>query len=120
MVRSGLSILDALTLVSSQTQNPVFKYAIEDIIANINQGNSLSVSIRQQPKYFDEVFCNMIEAGEISGKLDSFLDRIVEGQERMQTIRKGIKSALFLSCDFGGGDTIDYIRHADQSGTDLY
>jgi 1-acyl-sn-glycerol-3-phosphate acyltransferase len=95
MVRSGLSILDALTLVSSQTQNPVFKYAIEDIIANINQGNSLSVSIRQQPKYFDEVFCNMIEAGEISGKLDSFLDRIVEGQERMQTIRKGIKSALF-------------------------
>jgi type IV pilus assembly protein PilC len=95
MVRSGLTILDALVLVSSQTQNPVFKYAIEDIIANINQGNSLSSSVRRQPKYFDEVFCNMIEAGEISGKLDSFLDRIVEGQERMQTIRKGIKSALF-------------------------
>ena len=95
MVRSGLTILDALVLVSSQTQNPVFKYAIEDIIANINQGNSLSASVRRQPKYFDEVFCNMIEAGEISGKLDSFLDRIVEGQERMQTIRKGIKSALF-------------------------
>ena len=95
MVRSGLTILDALVLVSSQTQNPVFKMAIEDIIANINQGNSLSISVRRQSKYFDEVFCNMIEAGEISGKLDSFLDRIVEGQERMQTIRKGIKSALF-------------------------
>ncbi len=95
MVRSGLTILDALVLVSAQTQNPVFKYAIEDVIASINQGNSLSISVRKQPKYFDEIFCNMIEAGEISGKLDSFLDRIVEGQERMQTIRKGIKSALF-------------------------
>lgn len=95
MVRSGLTILDALTLVSSQTQNMVFKYAIDDIVASINMGNSLSISVRRQPKYFDEVFCNMIEAGEISGKLDSFLDRIVEGQERMQTIRKGIKSALF-------------------------
>jgi len=95
MVRSGLTILDALTLVSSQTQNKVFKYAIDDIVASINMGNSLSISVRRQPKYFDEVFCNMIEAGEISGKLDSFLDRIVEGQERMQTIRKGIKSALF-------------------------
>ena len=95
MVRSGLTILDALVLVSAQTQNPVFKYAIEDVIASINQGNSLSISVRKQPKYFDEIFCNMSEAGEISGKLDSFLDRIVEGQERMQTIRKGIKSALF-------------------------
>ena len=95
MVRSGLTILDALVLVSAQTQNPVFTYAIEDVIASINQGNSLSISVRKQPKYFDEIFCNMIEAGEISGKLDSFLDRIVEGQERMQTIRKGIKSALF-------------------------
>ena len=95
MGRSGLTILDALVLVSAQTQNPVFKYAIEDVIASINQGNSLSISVRKQPKYFDEIFCNMIEAGEISGKLDSFLDRIVEGQERMQTIRKGIKSALF-------------------------
>ena len=72
MVRSGLTILDALVLVSAQTQNPVFKYAIEDVIASINQGNSLSISVRKQPKYFDEIFCNMIEAGEISGKLDSF------------------------------------------------
>jgi len=95
MVRSGLTILDALVLVKSQTKNAVFRDALETIIDSINQGNSLSTSIRKYPRYFDEVFCNMVEAGEISGKLDIFLDRIVEGQERMQKIRKGIKSALF-------------------------
>jgi type IV pilus assembly protein PilC len=95
MVRSGLTILDALVLVKSQTKNAVFRDALEAIIDSINQGNSLSTSIRKYPRYFDEVFCNMVEAGEISGKLDIFLDRIVEGQERMQKIRKGIKSALF-------------------------
>lgn len=95
MVRSGLTILDALVIVHSQTKNAVFKDAIQAIINDINQGNSLSASIKKQSRYFDEVFCNMIEAGEISGKLDNFLDRIVEGQERMQKIRAGIKSALF-------------------------
>lgn len=95
MVRSGLTILDALVLVKSQTKNVVFRDALGAIIDSINQGNSLSTSVRKYPRYFDEVFCNMVEAGEISGKLDIFLDRIVEGQERMQKIRKGIKSALF-------------------------
>ena len=95
MVRSGLTILDALVLVKSQTKNVVFRDALGAIIDSINQGNSLSTSVRKYPRYCDEVFCNMVEAGEISGKLDIFLDRIVEGQERMQKIRKGIKSALF-------------------------
>jgi len=95
MVRSGLSILDALTLVKGQTKNPVFRDAIGQIIESINQGNSLSFAIKKQSRYFDEVFINMIEAGEMSGKLDNFLDRIVEGQERMQKIRAGIKSAMF-------------------------
>lgn len=95
MVRSGLTILDALVLVKDQTENPVFKIAVGQIVNNINQGNSLSSSLKMYPRYFDEAYINMVEAGELSGKLDIFLDRIVEGQERMQKIRAGIKSALF-------------------------
>lgn len=95
MVRSGLTILDALILVKDQTENLVFKNAVAQIINNINQGNSLSSSLKIYPRYFDEAYINMVEAGELSGKLDTFLDRIVEGQERMQKIRAGIKSALF-------------------------
>ena len=95
MVRSGLTILDALILVKAQTKNAVFKDVIGKIIDDINQGNSLSASVRPHNKILDDVFINMLEAGEISGKLDTFLDRIVEGQERMQKIRAGIKSAMF-------------------------
>jgi len=95
MVRSGLTILDALNLISTQTQNVVFRKYINEMIKDINVGMPFSAVVRKHPTCFDSVFCNMIEAGEISGKLDQFLDRIVDGQERMDKIRKGIKSALF-------------------------
>lgn len=95
MVRSGLSILDALIMVASQTQNVILRGVINKIIKDINLGIPLSDAIKKHPRYFDEVTCNMIEAGEMSGQLDTFLDRVVEGQERMQKIRSGIKSAMF-------------------------
>jgi type IV pilus assembly protein PilC len=95
MVRSGLTILDSLNLISSQTQNVVFRKYINEMIKDINVGMPFSDVVRKHPVCFDSIFCNMIEAGEISGKLDEFLDRIVDGQERMEKIRSGIKSALF-------------------------
>jgi type IV pilus assembly protein PilC len=95
MVRSGLTILDSLNLISTQTQNVVFRKYINEMIKDINVGMPFSSVVRKHPVCFDSIFCNMIEAGEISGKLDQFLDRIVDGQERMEKIRKGIKSALF-------------------------
>jgi len=95
MVRSGLTILDSLNLISTQTENIVFRKYINEMIKDINVGMPFSDVVRKHPSVFDSIFCNMIEAGEISGKLDQFLDRIVDGQERMEKIRKGIKSALF-------------------------
>ena len=95
MVRSGLTVLDALILVKQQTESLVFKDVIGKIIDNINQGVSFSDALKQHTRYFDQIFVSMVEAGEASGKLDQFLDRLVEGQERLQKIRSGIKSALF-------------------------
>lgn len=95
MVRSGLTVLDALILVKQQTESPVFKDVIGKIIDNINQGVSFSDALKQHTRYFDQIFISMVEAGEASGKLDQFLDRLVEGQERLQKIKSGIKSALF-------------------------
>lgn len=95
MVRSGLQILDALELVSKQTSNPVLRGVIIKVAKDINLGIPLSEAINKHPRYFDVVTCNMIEAGEMSGQLDTFLDRVVEGQERMQKIKSGIKSAMF-------------------------
>jgi len=95
MIRSGLPILDSLILIQSQTENKAFAKALQEIINSVNSGMSFSSALGKYPRYFDEVYRNMIEAGEVTGKLDIFLDRLVEGLERMQTIRSGIKSALF-------------------------
>jgi len=95
MIRSGLPILDSLILIQSQTENKTFAKALQEIINSVNSGMSFSSALGKYPRYFDEVYRNMIEAGEVTGKLDIFLDRLVEGLERMQTIRSGIKSALF-------------------------
>jgi type IV pilus assembly protein PilC len=95
MTRSGLPIIDSLELVQSQIANAVFKNVIKDITQSVNSGSSLSAAVKKHPRYFDSIYCNMIEAGEMTGKLDAFLDRLVYSLERMETIRAGIKSALF-------------------------
>jgi type IV pilus assembly protein PilC len=61
----------------------------------LNSGASLSQAFKEHKRHFDSVYLNMVEAGEISGKLDVFLDRLVEMLEKQQAIRAGIKSALF-------------------------
>lgn len=62
-----------------------------DIVAN---GNSLSVAFSKHPKYFEPLYCNLVEAGEKAGILDTILDRLAVYQEKMQGIKKKIKSAL--------------------------
>jgi type IV pilus assembly protein PilC len=95
MVRSGLPILDSLQLIESQTKHVIFKSVLVDIVDTINNGASFSAAIGKHPRYFDNIYRNMVEAGEMTGKLDAFLERIVYGLERMEAIRSGIKSALF-------------------------
>ena len=61
----------------------------------MNNGASLSQAFRNHTRYFDNVYLNMVEAGEVSGKLDTFLDRLVQMLEKQQAIKAGIKSAMF-------------------------
>ena len=95
MIRAGLPIVDAMRLVQEQTKNKNLKTVSEKITMRLNGGASLSVAFREHKRHFDTVYLNMIEAGEVSGKLDSFLDRLVEMLEKQQKIRAGIKSAMF-------------------------
>ena len=95
MMRAGLPIVEAMILVSSQTKNTNLKRINNDMIDRLNGGASLSQSFRAHTRYFDNVYLNMVEAGELSGRLDTFLDRLTEMLEKQQTIKAGIKSALF-------------------------
>jgi len=66
-----------------------------DIKSQIETGSSMSQAFRQQPKYFDALFCNLVQAGEASGMLDAILDRIATYKEKILAIKGKIKSALF-------------------------
>ena len=95
MLRSGLPVLNALNLLIDQTSSPNMKAIIEKIKKDLEAGNALSKCFENHPKTFDTVTVNLIKAGEASGKLDTFLEKIVMSLEKREKIKSQIKSALF-------------------------
>ena len=94
MVKAGLPILEVLGMLRDQLESPAIKEVIEDIRKSLEGGVTLSKCFEKYPQYFDNVYCNLIKAGEASGKLDVFLLKIVDALEKKEKIKKKIKSAL--------------------------
>ena len=94
MVKAGLPILEVLAMLRDQLESPAIKEVIEDIRKSLEGGVTLSKCFEKYPQYFDNVYCNLIKAGEASGKLDVFLLKIVDSLEKKEKIKKKIKSAL--------------------------
>ena len=94
MVKAGLPILNVLTMLRDQLEHPELKIIVEDIRKNLEGGLTLSKCFEKYPKTFDNVYINLIKAGEASGKLDVFLMKLVESLEKREKVKKKIKSAL--------------------------
>ena len=94
MVKAGLPILEVLAMLRDQLENPGIKEVVEDIRKSLEGGVTLSKCFEKYPQYFDNIYCNLIKAGEASGKLDVFLLKIVESLEKKEKIKKKIKGAL--------------------------
>ena len=94
MVKAGLPILEVLGMLRDQLDGPAIKEVVEDIRKSLEGGVTLSKCFEKYPQYFDNVYCNLIKAGEASGKLDVFLLKIVESLEKKENIKKKIKGAL--------------------------
>ena len=95
MLKAGLPVLNTLNMLLEQTSSPNMKKIIEKIKKDLESGNSLSKCFEAHPKAFDTVTINLIKAGEASGKLDVFLEKIVTSLEKREKIKSQIKSALF-------------------------
>ncbi len=94
MVKAGLPILQVLAMLRDQLESPAMKDVVEDIRKSLEGGVTLSKCFEKFPDLFDNVYINLIKAGEASGKLDVFLLKIVEALEKKENIKKKIKSAL--------------------------
>ena len=95
MIKAGLPILESIMMIRDQTVHMKMKMTAHTIVKDLNAGTNLTDAFAKHPKVFDNIYLNMISAGEASGKLDEFLVKLVELLEKNAKIKSGIKSALF-------------------------
>jgi type IV pilus assembly protein PilC len=95
MMKSGVPLLQSFDIVGKGHSNPAVAKLLTDIKTDVETGSSLSAAFRKYPLYFDQLFCNLIGAGEQAGILDTLLDRLATYKEKIQAIKSKIKSALF-------------------------
>ncbi len=94
MMKAGVPLLQAFDIVGRGNPNPSVTKLLNDIRSDVETGTSLSTAFRKFPLYFDNLYCNLIEAGESAGILDQLLERLAVYMEKTEAIKSKIKSAL--------------------------
>ncbi len=94
MMKAGVPLLQAFDIVGRGNANPNVARLLNDIRSDVETGTSLSAAFRKFPKYFDNLYCNLVEAGEAAGILEELLDRLATYMEKTEAIKSKIKSAL--------------------------
>ena len=94
MMKAGVPLLQAFDIVGRGNPNPRVTKLLNDIRTDVETGTSLNVAFRKFPLYFDNLYCNLVEAGESAGILDQLLDRLAVYMEKTEAIKSKIKSAL--------------------------
>jgi type IV pilus assembly protein PilC len=94
MMKAGVPLLQSFDIVGRGNPNPSVTKLLNDIRTDVETGTSLSAGFRKHPMYFDNLYCNLVEAGEAAGILESLLDRLATYMEKTEAIKSKIKSAL--------------------------
>jgi type IV pilus assembly protein PilC len=94
MIDAGLPLVQCLEILSSQEPNPSFKAALVDIKQTVEQGATFSDALRRHPKIFDDLFVNLVHAGEVGGILDTILNRLGIYIEKNVKLKRQVRGAL--------------------------
>ncbi|MBT7606064.1 MAG: type II secretion system F family protein [Kordiimonadaceae bacterium] len=94
MVRAGLPILESIKMIELQTEHKGFRLIVNDIHQSVETGNTLSDSFEKFPGAFDNIYINLLRAGESSGKVQLFLSKLVINMEKQEKIKSSIKGAM--------------------------
>jgi type IV pilus assembly protein PilC len=95
MMSSGVPLVQAFEIIGNGHDNPAMQKLILSVKASVEGGTSLAESLAKHPLYFDDLFVNLVEAGEQAGALESLLDKIATYKEKTEAIKKKIQKALF-------------------------
>jgi type IV pilus assembly protein PilC len=94
MIDAGLPLVQCLEILSKQQENSTFKRALGEIQGDVEAGTTFADSMRKHPKIFDNLYSNMIEAGETGGILDTILGRLALFMEKAMALKKKVKGAM--------------------------
>jgi type IV pilus assembly protein PilC len=94
MIDAGLPLVQCLQILAKQQDNPTFRRVLTEIQTDVETGTTLADAMRKHPKVFDNLYSNMIEAGELGGILDTILSRLAAFKEKSMALQKKIKGAM--------------------------
>ncbi|MFD2229709.1 type II secretion system F family protein [Alkalimarinus sediminis] len=94
MMKAGVPLIQAFDIVAEGLENPSLRDVVLDIKTEVAAGNNFAGALRKHPKYFDDLFCNLVDSGEQSGALETMLDRVATYMEKTETLKKKVKKAM--------------------------
>jgi len=94
MMKAGVPLVQAFDIVADGLENPNLRKLVLAIRDSVASGGGFANSLKEHPKYFDDLFCNLVDAGEQSGALETMLDRIATYKEKTEALKGKIKKAM--------------------------
>ncbi len=94
MMKAGVPLLQSFDIIGEGLDNQNMRKLVEDIKQYVAAGNSFASALRSKPLYFDDLFCNLVEAGEQAGALEDLLDRVATYKEKTEALKSKIKKAM--------------------------
>ena len=94
MIDAGLPLVQSLEILGEQMENPTFKKVLRTIRTDVETGTTFADAMKKNPACFDTLYCNMVEAGEIGGILDTILNRLAAFIEKKMALKKKVKGAM--------------------------
>ena len=94
MMKAGVPLVQAFDIVADGLENPSLRKLVLTIRDSVAAGGGFALSLRQHPKYFDDLFCSLVDAGEQAGALETMLERIATYKEKTEQLKAKIKKAL--------------------------
>jgi type IV pilus assembly protein PilC len=94
MISAGIPLLECIEILSEQTDNQGFRAVLMEVVGDVRGGTDFSTALAKHPRAFEDIYVNMVRAGEVSGQIDEILVRLAEYQESTAALRAKIKAAM--------------------------
>lgn len=94
MMKAGVPLLQSFDIIGEGLDNPNMRKLVNSVKQEVAAGNSFATALRKKPEYFDDLYCNLVDAGEQAGALETLLDRVATYKEKTEALKSKIKKAM--------------------------